>query len=72
MSVVLVVNPAAGGGRSGRKVGPWVERLKQAGVDAEVWPTTGPGHATELARQAASEGAGVVVAVVAGAVLSAL
>jgi YegS/Rv2252/BmrU family lipid kinase len=44
-------------------VGQWAQRLTSAGLSADVRRTEGPGHATTLARQAAAQGAKLVVAV---------
>ncbi len=63
MKALIVVNPAAGHGRGGRR---W-EKLRDAAES--VWPglslevTERPGHAKELARAAILGGAEVVVAV---------
>lgn len=58
---VVIVNPAAAGGRLGREW-PRLERLVAGhGLRAPVWRTEAPGHATELARRAVSEGAATVV-----------
>lgn len=61
--IVAIVNPAAGGGRCGRTVGPWLDRMREAGLEIEERRTTGPGDAIELARAAAEAGADAVVAV---------
>lgn len=53
---LAVVNPAAGGGRSRKLVGPVLERLKAGGVKVEVVETTAPGQATEQTRDAYSRG----------------
>ena len=53
---VTIVNPAAGGGRCGERVGAALERLRRAGLTLEVHETSRPGHATELARQAWARG----------------
>ena len=47
-----VVNPAAGGGRVRKLIGSAFERLRAGGVKIAVAETTGPGQATELARDA--------------------
>ena len=47
-----IVNPAAGGGRSGKLAGPAIARLRQSGLQVDVIASTGPGHAAELAREA--------------------
>jgi YegS/Rv2252/BmrU family lipid kinase len=62
----LIVNPNAG-----RKIGMTTnafgvddarELLQRHGIDAEIWCTEHPGHATELARRADREGYGLVIA----------
>jgi diacylglycerol kinase (ATP) len=61
--VLLVVNPAAAGGRLGRQ---WLRvhaRLRALGLDPPLTFTEAPGHATEIAAQAAHLGERVVVAV---------
>jgi diacylglycerol kinase (ATP) len=64
--VAVIVNPAAGPaphlehGRQRATLAASV--LGQAGVDAEVMLTERPGHASELARGAATRGAEIVVA----------
>jgi diacylglycerol kinase (ATP) len=58
-AVCVIFNPVAGKGRAR-------ERLEAAmlgwHVKAELWPTEGPGHAIELARQASSSGFEIVAA----------
>lgn len=51
-----IVNPAAGGGRSGALAAGALERVRGAGVDLEVVETSRPGEATALARQAYAHG----------------
>lgn len=51
-----IVNPAAGGGRSSKLLGPALDRLKAAGIQVDVAPTNAPGQATELARDAYARG----------------
>ena len=46
---VVVVNPAAGGGRSRKLVGPALECLRAGGLKLEVVETARPGDATQLA-----------------------
>jgi YegS/Rv2252/BmrU family lipid kinase len=55
-SFLAVVNPAAGHGRCGKLVGPALERLRAAGVELDVVESRLPGHGTELAREAYSNG----------------
>lgn len=44
------MNPAAGGGRCRKLVGPALDRLRNSGLPIEVAETAGPGHASEIAR----------------------
>ena len=60
--LLLIVNPAAGGGRPARLVQGVTHHLKEAGADVRLVQTEGPGHARQLARDAAPW-ASVVVAV---------
>ena len=61
--VRLIVNPAAGGGTACEAV-PAIERmLHEHGVAFDLVYTERPWHATGLARQAVTDGYGVVVAV---------
>lgn len=46
---LVVVNPAAGGGRCRKLVGPALERLRAGGLNLEVVETARPGDATQLA-----------------------
>jgi diacylglycerol kinase (ATP) len=47
---LVVVNPAAGGGRCRKLVGPALDRLRAGGLKLEVVETSRPGDATHLAR----------------------
>jgi diacylglycerol kinase (ATP) len=61
--VVFVVNPASGNGAAG-KVWPKTRALAAGrGLDGDALLTEAPGHAVELARRAAEDGARLVVAV---------
>jgi diacylglycerol kinase (ATP) len=66
MSVLVIINPIAGGSRRGLSVDDRVRLVREAlarhGADGRVVLTERPGHAPELARQAVEEGADVVVA----------
>ena len=53
---LAVVNPAAGGGRCRKLVGAALDRLRAGGVSVEVVETCGPGHATQIARDAYAQG----------------
>jgi diacylglycerol kinase (ATP) len=66
MHVVLIGNPGAGHKMglptNAATVQDAIAALNRAGVAPVVWLTEGPGHATELARRAVSEGAETVIA----------
>src|SRR5260370_41220576 len=51
-----IVNPAAGGGRSAKLAGPALARLREKGLKIAVIPSTCPGHAAQLAREAYDRG----------------
>lgn len=51
-----IVNGAAGGGRAARRAPDALTALERAGASLEVEHTNAPGHARELAEQAASAG----------------
>jgi diacylglycerol kinase (ATP) len=53
---LAIVNPAAGGGKSGQLAACMLERVRQAGIAVTVTHTTRAGEATEIARQAYSQG----------------
>lgn len=55
-SYLAIVNPAAGGGRAGRRVGSALERLRSAGIAVDVAETAREGHATQLTRDAYARG----------------
>jgi len=57
------VNPAAGGGRSAKLLGPALKRLRDAGLEVKVATTRLPGQAAEIARDAYSRGARNFIAV---------
>ena len=50
------MNPAAGGGRSRKLLGPALERLQAGGIEVEVAATGASGQATEIARAAYERG----------------
>jgi YegS/Rv2252/BmrU family lipid kinase len=58
-----IVNPAAGGGRSRKLLGPALERLQEAGIEVKVVETRIPGEATEIAREAYGRGVRKFIAV---------
>ncbi len=53
---LAVVNPAAGGGRCRKLVGPALERLRAGGINVKVAETSAPGQAAEIVREAYAEG----------------
>lgn len=53
---LAIVNPAAGGGRRGALLNPALDRLRSAGLEIEVALTSGPGRASEIARDAYRRG----------------
>jgi diacylglycerol kinase (ATP) len=53
---LAIVNPAAGGGRSGKLVGSTLERLRAGGIEVDVISTAAPGDATGIARDAYKRG----------------
>ena len=59
----VVVNPAAGGGRTGRRWRRLGDELTRLGLRFETAETTRRGQATELARRATADGWPLVVAV---------
>lgn len=61
-SAVLIHNPAAGRGRAHNLVDSILDALRGSGYDAEAWPTTAAGSATQQARDAAAGGAEAVFA----------
>ena len=60
---LAIVNPAAGGGRSHKLLGPALERLRAGGVEVKVAVTKARGEATEMARSAYGRGVRNFVAV---------
>ncbi|HOG30158.1 MAG TPA: diacylglycerol kinase family lipid kinase [Vicinamibacterales bacterium] len=66
MRVVVIANPAAGPAWRRRHTGELARRVQaifdRRGVQGDLSFTTGPGHATSLARQAIADGADLVVA----------
>jgi YegS/Rv2252/BmrU family lipid kinase len=53
---LAIVNPAAGGGRSLKLLGPALQRLQAGGIEVKIAETRAPGHATEIAREAYGSG----------------
>ncbi len=63
-NALLIHNPNAGnGGKSRRRILDEARRVLSAGgIQADLAETTGPGHATEIAQQAARQGRELVIA----------
>jgi YegS/Rv2252/BmrU family lipid kinase len=53
---LAIINPAAGGGRCGERVGAALERLRAAGITLETAETGAAGDATRIAREAYGSG----------------
>ena len=51
-----IVNGAAGGGSCGPRAQASLAKLRAAGLHLDVYTTSGPGHATTLAREAYTDG----------------
>ncbi|HYL84220.1 MAG TPA: diacylglycerol kinase family protein [Candidatus Angelobacter sp.] len=51
-----IVNPAAGGGRAAKLAGPALARLREKKLRVDVFASTSPGHAAQLAREAYEQG----------------
>jgi YegS/Rv2252/BmrU family lipid kinase len=62
MKIRVIVNPSAAAGTAGKKIPELHRLLEQHSLDTEILHTTSPGHATELARQAAASGVDVIAA----------
>ncbi len=63
-NALLIHNPNAGngGGRRRRMLDAARHVFAAGGIQSDLAETTGPGHATEIAQRAASEGRGLVIA----------
>ncbi|HEV2521871.1 MAG TPA: diacylglycerol kinase family protein [Candidatus Acidoferrales bacterium] len=60
-NAVLIVNPAAGGGRRARHLDKARRVFLTAGIETELQDTAGPGEATTLAQQAVSDSRDLVI-----------
>lgn len=60
---LAIVNPAAGGGRSRKLLGPALQRLRAGGIEVKVAETRAPGDATEIAREAYGRGVRQFIAI---------
>ena len=55
-SFLTIVNPAAGGGKCRRLVGPALDRLRAGGIALDVVETAAAGEASRIAREAYAQG----------------
>jgi len=55
-SFLAIINPAAGGGRARKLVGPALDRLRSSGITVETVETSAAGQATQIAREAYASG----------------
>ncbi len=62
-SYLAIVNPAAGGGRSRKMLGPALERLRASGLAVDIAETQAVGDATRIAREAFGAGRRKFIAV---------
>jgi diacylglycerol kinase (ATP) len=53
---LAIINPAAGGGRCGERVGAALDRLRAAGIALDTAETRAAGEATRIAREAYARG----------------
>ena len=53
---LAIINPAAGGGRCGQRVGAALDRLRAAGIAVETAASQAAGDATRIAREAYAHG----------------
>jgi YegS/Rv2252/BmrU family lipid kinase len=60
--VAIVVNPISGSGSRARALAEFTDALADAGLEAVVHPTRGPGDGARIAKEAAAAGVDVVVA----------
>ncbi len=60
---LAIVNPAAGGGRSRKLLGPALARLQAGGIEVKVALTHAPGDATKIASDAYARGTRDFIAV---------
>jgi diacylglycerol kinase (ATP) len=63
LRVVFLVNPASANGSTGRRWASLHEEARAAGLEGEACLSERPGHLAELAEQAATGGAGLLVVV---------
>lgn len=61
-NIALILNPQAGKGKARRLLPVIEKKLRAQGLVFEVFETSGPGHATELARSLVQSGIDMVIA----------
>jgi len=54
--LLAIMNPAAGGGRCGKRAPAALAELRAAGIELAVKETRAPGDATRIAREAYAQG----------------
>lgn len=62
-SYLAIVNPAAGGGKTRKLLGPALDRLRAGGIEIQTAETTAAGQATAIAREAYRRGVRNFIAV---------
>jgi diacylglycerol kinase (ATP) len=62
-SYLAIVNPAAGGGKSGKLLTSALDRLRTGGLEIEIVETRGPGDATRVSRDGYRRGVRDFIAV---------
>jgi diacylglycerol kinase (ATP) len=60
--IALILNPHAGKGKAGRLFPALEQKLRAQGLTFDVHETTGPGHATEIARAEIARGVRTLIA----------
>ncbi len=63
MSLLLIVNPKAGGGKASRILPELRTRLRDLAMEAEIWISMYHGHTVTLAEEAVSQGFGKIICV---------
>jgi YegS/Rv2252/BmrU family lipid kinase len=61
-ALLFIVNPASGGGRTRKRIGPMSAAIERAGMRFDHVLTEAPGHGIELAREAIAAGRTTLVA----------
>lgn len=61
-TILIIANPAAGGGSARKAIPQLIEMVNQYRLDAEVIETAQRGHAIQLAKKAVEQGVSILVA----------